>query len=210
MHWTGHWPERFEVQRGIGGFDEIAGRTRRDMITASDVAVINQFMGARTAYARWEPILNKRRRWIQELDPRLDLIATGDRNWRSREGDRLVHRALAGILGPGRNIAVATKVLHLKWPRLFPILDRFVVELLGGRFSAEADERAQDAAELILHMRQEARRNLPVLRTVQVGLRADGRTLSLVRVLDSILWAAHPAANSEALAGRVIACRLAR
>ena len=102
------------------------------------------------------------------------------------------------------------KLLHLKRPRLFPILDRFVVDMLGARFSvgAEAADKAEDAANLIFHLRGEARANLPALRAIQLGLNREGLRVSVVRILDSIFWSCHPAAGSAATTGRTFRCRL--
>jgi len=94
-------------------------------------------------------------------------------------------------------MAVATKLLHLKRPRLFPMLDRFVAELLGAGLTDSGGEeaRAATAAALMRTIRREGRRNLKELRGVQARLAKDGRKLSLVRIFDAVLWSAHPAAG---------------
>ena len=61
--------------------------------------------------------------------PRLDLIETGQARWAAVGGDELVRAALAATLGHGRGASVATKLLHLKRPRLYPILDAYVALL---------------------------------------------------------------------------------
>jgi hypothetical protein len=94
-------------------------------------------------------------------------------------------------------MAVATKLLHLKRPRLFPMLDRFVAEMLGAGLSdAGGDEaRVATAAALTGAIRREGRRNLAPLRDVQTRLAEDGVERSLVRIFDAVLWSAHPAAG---------------
>lgn len=42
--------------------------------------------------------------------------------------------ALIGIAAPGRNVSVATKMMHLKRPKLFPVLDALVVQSIGGKY----------------------------------------------------------------------------
>jgi hypothetical protein len=204
-----------------GAFDEIAGTTRRDRITTDDLDIINKYLRARTSYKtrkgskKWEPILNRQFAWIQRLKPEPDLITTGTQAWRAMNGDDLVRDAFRCCLGDSRGIAVASKLLHSKWPRLFPILDRLVVELIGAERwgdsgdrsavpSPEDDKRVQRAVDLVLQLRAEAKKNLPALRNDQQILNQDGRSRSLIRTLDAILWAAHPASNVGGLKHRVI------
>ena len=75
-----------------------------------------------------------------------------------------------------------------------------VVDQLGGR--------GTKAAKVIEHMRDEGRQNLDGLRTIQDGLAtivgADGQPIepSLVRILDVLLWATHPASALYPILGR--------
>ena len=100
----------------------------------------------------------------------------------------------AAALGPYRNHAVATKVLHLKRPLLIPILDSLVVEQIGG------GERTPPI-DLVLHLRAEGQRNRFALRQVQASLEEARITRPLVRILDVLLWSGHPAAGLKALTG---------
>jgi hypothetical protein len=192
-------------------FEEVAGTTRRDAITSADLDCLNSSMGARSPRHLWEPV-GRPRRWLQQIDPRLDLITTSERGWREIDGSMLVERALTGCLGHGRNIGVATKMLHLKRPRLFPILDRLIVELLGARvpMEAEAEARAREAAKLVVHLRHEGRANLQPLSQIRDRLRTEGVDVSLVRILDAVLWSCHPAAGGIGSRGRVFRCALTR
>ena len=102
----------------------------------------------------------------------IDLIEDDDARWEAVGGQRLVGDALAAIVGPNRNVGVATKMLHLKRPRLFPILDKLVVEMLTGGISqdATADVRAGQAAGLVACLRLEGRANLHALRASRRSL----------------------------------------
>jgi hypothetical protein len=188
--------------------EQVAGTTRRDAITARDIDFLNGLMGARSPRSLWDPLVGKPQPWLRRIDPALDLIETPDRTWRGVDGSGLVRAAVAGCIGPGRNIAVATKLLHLKRPRLFPMLDRFVVELLGPGERGDADDRAAEAAHLILHLRREGRANLRPLKEIQRGLRTDGLDASLIRILDAVLWLSHPAAGMSSARARVFRCSL--
>ena len=96
------------------------------------------------------------------------------------------------MVGDHRRLSVATKLLHLKRPELVPILDSLVVDQLGGR--------GKDGASLIEHVRREGRQNLGALQRIQRELAtlvgADGLPIdrTLVRILDVLVWATHPAA----------------
>jgi hypothetical protein len=196
----------FEAPRAIE-FEQVAGTTWRNGITSEDIGLLNGLMGARTPHRLWKPILDRRLGWLHRIDEQVDLVRTSERTWRAVDGDRLVREALVGCVGPDRNIAVATKLLHLKRPRLFPILDRLIVELLGGRVSvtAEAADRARDAADLVLHLRTEGKANRGALREVRRRLRAKGTDVSPVRILDAVLWSSHPSRGfSQHDAGRMV------
>jgi uncharacterized protein DUF6308 len=172
----------------------------RASITREDLAALNR-MGARSPQGRWADVLGRRLPWLDAIDPQLDLIATGRREWAAAGGGDLVADALAALVRPGRGLAVVTKLLHLKRPRLFPMLDQFVVEMLGARISADAPAavRAEHATELVVHLRDEGRANLPALRRIRSGVAGPGVDPSLVRILDAVLWSAHPAAGSPGL-----------
>lgn len=189
---------------GVDSYDSLAGRTSVHTIETSDIEALNRTMRARTAHSRWAPITGIHLSWLEEIDPRLDLIEADDAQWEMADGERLVGAALAAVVGQGRGVAVATKMLHLKRPRLFPILDRFVMEMLGGRIadSAPPNLRAQEATRLVVHLRSQGRDNIRALREIQAQLSENGFERSLVRILDAILWPSHPAARIPG--GRVI------
>jgi hypothetical protein len=177
----------------VDRFEEVAGTTARDAITPRDLEYLNSLMGARSPHALWQPVLGPQR-WLRRIDPELDLIGTSERTWRARNGDELVRDALDACIAPGRKAAAATKLLHLKRPRLFPMLDRFVIELMGPRRGVGDD--ADDAVDLVLHLRAEGRANADALKTIQRDLRERGTNVALVRILDAALWSSHPAAGS--------------
>jgi hypothetical protein len=164
-------------------------------IGAADLLELNR-MRARSPAARWADLLDARLPWLRAIPADLDLIEPDDAAWDAARGERLVADALRATLGPGRSVSVATKMLYLKRPRLFPMLDGLVAELLGGPVTAEAPAaRADQAMRLVLHVRAEGRRNLDALTALQGRLAAGGIRRSLVRILDAALWLSHPAAG---------------
>jgi len=170
----------------------LAGHGVADRIDTADVEALNR-MGARSPHALWAPLVGVELPWLRATPVDLDLIETGEARWRAVGGDQLVRASLAATLGPGRGASAATKLLHLKRPRLYPMLDAYVAQLLGQPVTAETTEgRTEQAARLILHLRREGRRNLAALRAVRKELSGAG---SLIRILDAVLWLAHPGAG---------------
>lgn len=182
---------------GAGSYDSLAGRGEVRRITTADIQAINRTMRARSSHQWWEPVLNRDLDWLSALDPALDLIAASDDEWRAVDGAELVTAALAAVIGPHRGASVASKVLHLKRPRLFPVLDEFVAVMLGRNMPEDASQsrRVKLAVGLVLHLRAQGRANLSQLQTINSTLKAEGVDRSLVRILDAVVWFSHPAAG---------------
>ncbi len=179
-------------------------------IDLDDVMAMNRSMRSRSPHRVWDGVVGVDAPWLAALPPDLDLIAAGEARWKALGGDGLVAAALGAVVGPGRAPAVATKLLHLKRPRLFPMLDALVAEMLGASVPDLAAEgrRAAAAAELVLAVRREGRRNHAALKAIRSELASVGQRHSLVRVFDAILWIAHPAARARGT--RVLAARVDR
>jgi hypothetical protein len=182
---------------GVGSYDSLAGKGYSDMITTADLQAINRTMRARSSHKSWEPILNHHLGWLAAIDPSLDLIGADEGEWQAADGERLVRDALLASVGPYRGPSVVTKVLHLKRPRLFPVLDDFVAVMLGVNMptDAPAARRVEVSMELLLHLRDQGRKNLSALQAIQAALEGEGIERSLVRVFDAMLWFSHPAAG---------------
>jgi hypothetical protein len=198
----------FFVSAGFEDFDRGAATTDPDRIETPDVVLLNQVMRARTAHTNWESFVGAPLPFLGAIPHDLDLIASSDEEWEQADGERLVRDALDALVGSRRGLAVVTKLLHLKRPQLFPILDRLTVEMLGSSIPAaeQSSARAERACELVAHLRVQGRRNEPALRTAQERLRQEEIDRSLVRILDSVLWSSHPAARGKSVANRTIKC----
>jgi hypothetical protein len=185
---------------GADAYDARAGRGARDRITTDDVRAINQTMRARSPHSAWEMLTTAAEPlvWLAAIDPEWDLIAMDDGEWAAAGGADLLAAAIEASVGPYRQLSVASKVLHLKRPRLFPVLDSLVVEQVGGM------AYVKQPARLLLHLRAQGRNNLTALRSVQQELAAHQPpyTRTLVRVLDALLWATHPTAGLASMLGR--------
>jgi hypothetical protein len=186
-----------------------AARPGQISIEIADIEALNRTMRARSAHERWASVTNASLPWLEQIDPGIDLLETKEPLWTDSGAERSVLAALSAVVGQGRGVSVATKMLHLKRPRPFPILDRLVVEMLGGTLAEEAPAavRAQLAANLVLQVRTQGIRNLEALREIQSELARLHLERSLVRILDAVLWLAHPAAGNLG-ASRVLTCRM--
>jgi hypothetical protein len=171
-----------------GGYDDLAGQGERDRITRADIVAINTTMRARSPHHVWEPFIDDPRPvpWLVDLDPAWDLIALEDAMWLGHARPA-AEQGLAAAVAPGRGLAVATKVLHLKRPGMYPVLDSLMLQQLGVTDSVPV-MRVMD------HLRDEGHRNLESLLAIQ-GQLAPRYRRSLVRILDALLWTSHPAAG---------------
>ena len=175
-------------------YDSFAGRGAADRIETADVQAINRWARARSPHDAWASVVDRPLSWLAAIDPDLDLIEASDSRWRREHGEELVRVALEEVIADRRGMAVATKLLHLKRPRLFPLLDEYVAVMMGRSVPATPERKLETALELVLHLRREGRRNLEPLRRIQLALAGESQR-SLVRILDAIIWLSHPAAG---------------
>jgi hypothetical protein len=98
--------------------------------------------------------------WLAAATAELDLIETSEQTWNEVGGERVV-AALSAACGPGRGVSVATKMLHLKRPRLLPVLDELVVQVLGRSIPEAPERRAAAAIPILLHLREQGRPTSP-------------------------------------------------
>ncbi len=196
---------------GETSFDALAGAGNPDRIELEDVIAMNRTMRARSPHRVWQAILAAETPWLSRVSPDLDLLELDDDQWSAADGDELIRAALTATLGPGRGMAVATKLLHYKRPRLFPLLDRFVAEMFGMSIPdvGKQHERVEAAVRLTSAIRSEGRRNLDALRSIRDLLAQDATQRSLIRIFDAIVWFSHPAAGIKG-APRAIDVQLRR
>lgn len=109
----------------------------------------------------------------------------------ARASQRRPSRATTGKY---RGISVSTKVLHLKRPQVFPVLDSLVLEQIGAT--------SQSVEAMLDHLRSVGRENLAILKKVQTQLGDQGVKRTLVRIMDGLLWASHPDAGLTPKLGR--------
>ena len=123
---------RWFVSGNSGGYDGWAKVTPPNRITAEDISALNRFARARTPERHWAGVIADRRcLWLKALSPEWDAAATSEEEWAAQDVSARLEAAFAVLCGPYRGISVASKLLHLKRPRLIPLLDALVLEQLG-------------------------------------------------------------------------------
>jgi hypothetical protein len=174
-------------------FDSLAGKANPDRIVVDDINAINATMRARSAHALWKAILDGNQAWLRDIPLDLDIVQADEAEWNASNGDALLSAAIAACIYPGIGLASATKVLHLKRPRLVPILDRLVAEMMG--FNPPDSPSIAVGQQLTAAIRREGRRNHRVLGRIQAELAMHDLERPLIRVFDAIVWYSHPAAS---------------
>jgi hypothetical protein len=194
----------------IPGYDPVGGLGDPGRITLEDIIAMNSTMRSRSKHSLWDEVLADDQIWLRAIPPELDMVEAGDREWTAIDGDELVAAAIAACIRPGIGLAGATKLLHLKRPRVMPILDQLVAEMMGVRLpsSPAPEARAALARRLATAIRRESRRNVKPLQRIQADLGKRDVVQPLIRIFDAILWFSHPAASVNG-AIRSIAVRVA-
>lgn len=165
-------------------------------ITADDITAINATMAARSPLKVWRSLLESDADLpeLAAIDPAWDLFAMPEEEWQRYECRYRIGQLFTAIMGPGRNLSVTTKVLHIKRPRCIPVLDSLVVQMVG----SFAEPGPEVGAEITAHLREQGRANLGALIAIQRQLAATDVSRTLVRILDALLWLSHPGAWGSA------------
>jgi hypothetical protein len=189
-------------------YDECAHRTDpTGPFGDEDITPIRAGMRlARVDRTTWPWLMNDSPRgFLRAVDPAWDLVELDDRSWPVvREA---TEETLYEFMGSGRGGAVATKFLHYKRPRLFPILNSAVLANVGysipepttskdpATVERSRRHRADVAVAICSRLREHGIDNISSLRTTQNLLRDQGKERSLCRILDALLWSVHPASE---------------
>ncbi|HEX8102140.1 MAG TPA: DUF6308 family protein [Solirubrobacteraceae bacterium] len=179
------------------GYNDRAGRGDREAISIDDIVLVNSTMRSRAQHARWQPIIDADQSWLARIPDNLDLIDDDNATWAAAQGNTLVGEAIERCIVPHIGLARATKVLHLKRPRAFPVLDELVLQMMGVPVPDKVETRVAAARRVTAALRREGRRNSDALKRIRDATATDRSRLSLIRVLDIALWFAHPVAGVD-------------
>lgn len=184
------WFEADEASSGPNAFDAFVGTTDPVRIVSDDIRAINRTMRARSPHEKWAAFTNTAASlpWLEALPRDLSLFDIDQAAWDETWAARLT-APIEALSGPHRGLAVITKILHAKRPRLYPVLDSLVLQLLGAT--------GRPVVEILDHIRGIGRMNEPTLRLIARELRTQGPAgrRTRVRILDGILWTAHPGSS---------------
>ena len=182
--------------RGPSSFDARAGQGDPNRIIEADVRAINTTMRARARHSAWEAeyAALEPLPWLSAISQEWDLIASDDDVWKGNDCTRITAAAIKASSGKYRGISVSTKVLHLKRPRIFPVLDSLVLEQIGAT--------SQSVEAMLDHLRAVGRKNIARLQWIQKELAGRNIERTLVRIMDGLLWASHPDAGLTPKLGR--------
>ena len=166
----------------------MAGTSPTNRIVIADITAINSTMRARSPHSDWATLMTRGNLPpLAGLSTELDLFLTSEAAWKAHRVVEHLSGLFEAVLGPGIGISRATKVLHIKRPRLVPVCDSYVLRLMG----IPGDD-GRSAVALIEHMRSIRGELRPVLRAVQKDLRKRGYDRTLVRIADALVWSSFP------------------
>lgn len=171
---------------GPNAYDVCVGKGMNpNRITDDDVTAVNQTMAARTSHKHWKAFTDAPidASWLTALDPGWDLYAMSETEWRQHVVHKQLEAAFEAVIGPYRRPAVATKVLHIKRPRLIPVCDSYVARTLGVELLD-----SEGLLRLVMHLHKQGQANLEALLAIQTLLSDVGIDRTLVRILDALLW----------------------
>jgi hypothetical protein len=169
------------------------GSGNPNLISRDDVALINRTMGARSSYTNWSRLFKRGSLpTLQVIDPRVDIFLTSEREWAQGRVVEKLASLFSLVIGKGIGIAVATKVLHLKRPRLIPVCDSYVLRLMG-----IPGQDARSGVALVECLRSLRSQWTPPLEQMQRLLKERGYDRTLVRIADALMWSALDTARAR-------------
>jgi len=197
--WLAEFFFRYDASAGLAGsYDSWIAETqldpvRRERIVDGDITAVNRTMAARTGHETWRPIVEGTDwGWLEQVNPDWDLFELTDNEWRSAGVGESLHATFKAVQRKRLQIAVATKVLHIKRPGLIPVLDSLVLQQVG----STATKDLTTWVRAVERVRDIGRANLASLHLVQQhleGVGLGGRTT--VRIFDALLWLSHPGSS---------------
>lgn len=165
-----------------------SGSSPLNRITLEDVVAINTTMAARSPHADWTAVIARRvLPELKAIDVKWDLFSTPDQIWTHQPIAERVAALVDRVLGKGIGLARATKVLHIKRPRLIPVCDSYVLRLMG-----LPGQDGASVAALIEHLRSVRGELLPTLVEIRGKLVELGYDRTLLRIADALIWRSYP------------------
>lgn len=174
-----------EIYHGYDDYHEV-----NNTITLENINAANKLF-ARISKPAAERIIHSEmiRNSLAVIDYR-ELGEISEEEWRDYK-EKLYNLFLSFFSIKGAGIAVATKILHLKRPKLIPILDSFVVKFLteiDTQNVLDKQHLAEIGVKTIGVIREDIRRNLESFTKLRQRLSDLPIPLSKVRLYDILVW----------------------
>ena len=189
-----------EVYRDVGyrgGYDDHHRVDNR--VTHEDLEAANNLYALLTVQDRQRIVHDQRIPVLLAGVADVDLGSLTDESWREVEG--AVSLLLAEFLSiPDVKLAKATKVLHLKRPHLFPVLDSFVLKFLMGTYATNLfleEEWFAMGMKAFAIARADITANRPAFDELQKRLSDLPTPLTTVRLYDILCWTQEKWVNRE-------------
>ena len=180
-----------EVYRDIGyrgGYDD--HHNVSDIVSREDIEAANNLYAYLDSLDRERILRNPRIPSLLATVKDVDLGSLTDEDWEGVKA--LVSPLFSEFLSiPNVKLAKATKILHLKRPHLFPILDSFVVKFLSGNDTTNlysVDEWLQIGLSALETVRADIVRNRDAFGELQGRLSDLPSPLTIVRLYDILCW----------------------
>ena len=174
------------------GYDD--RHTVDNVITKADIESANRLFAMINQYDKTE----SRRLLAQSgtLSPLIAEIPTTpiygytDEKWSSlRPKLESLLRKMTSIYGIG--VAKATKILHLKRPQLFPVLDSYVVQFLTAKTVSSSPRDSSLALKTLDVSREIIRTQLDEFTKLQTNMSDLPISLTIVRLFDILCWSTY-------------------
>lgn len=162
---------RFPVYDGVTPTD-------LDQITEEDRRIANK-IAARMSAKTWAPITGESIAQVGDWD----LLNMSDLEWQNRQ--EVIHEILSTLLRhPGIGVAKLTKALHRKRPKLIPICDNVVLEVL----EVELGNKAGRIITCMNRFRIVGRKQLPRLKGLRELSKQLHSEMTELRILELLYW----------------------
>lgn len=161
-------------------FDDEPDVFQRELLAATNGA-----MRARSSVKAWQPIIGSRIPELAAIPTVADLIDASDADYAVLRSK--LRECYDLLIKPGVGDVAASKMLHLKRPKLVAISDVFVKQALGVSWKLSYTDQAIAVSDGVRKMGIVNREWLTSLQTKLAGLPKPIK-LSKVRLLDILVW----------------------
>lgn len=176
---------RVEIYYGYDDCHEV-----NDAITLENIEAANRLFARISKVVAGRIVRSENIRNALAVIDNRELGKISEEEWRDYKV-KLYNLLLSICSIKGVGIAVATKILHLKRPKLMPILDSFVVKFLFGIDTQNVWDKqylAEIGVKTIDVIRKDIRRNLEAFTRLQERLSDLPIPLNIVRLYDILVW----------------------